>query len=404
MSRYDAVIIGAGASGMVAAIALARAGKRVALIERQKRGGKKILASGNGRCNIANRSLSSKNFYARNRRLIQELLKQYPLAKIEFFFQELGLEFISLDDGRLFPQSLSALSVLELFEAWIERLKIDIFYGVEELDIEKGFRITFQKKALQTTKLIIATGSSAAPQLGGNSSGIEIARNFGHRVIEPLPALVPLTSNSKICKLLAGLKLSVTVRLIVNGVEQTRREGDLLFTKYGVSGLAILDISIDAVQALASGKESILSIDFFSHMAQKELLRYLKSRVDRERNLPLQVWLEAIIHPKLARELLFNLELQNANEAMLKSGDLKRVATMLKAYAIPLSGYRPMQYAEVALGGVDSKEVDYKRLESQKVKGLYFCGEVLDIIGDRGGYNFYFAWASGLRVAKTILE
>ncbi len=403
MRRYDAVIIGAGASGMIAAIALARGGKRVALIERQERGGKKILASGNGRCNIANRSLSSKNFYARNKRLIQELLKQYPLAEIESFFRKLGLEFTSLDDGRLFPQSLSALSVLELFETWLERLKIAIFYGVKELTIERGFRVTFQKKTLQTSNLVIATGSSAAPQLGGNNSGIEIALNFGHRVIESLPALVPLTSSVKICRHLAGLKLFVTLRLIVDGVEHTSKQGDLLFTKYGVSGLAILDISIDAVQALVSKKECSIKIDYFDSMNQKELFKYLKSRIDRNRNLPLKIWLGAIIHPKLAKEILLELNSLDANETALSSSTLKKLTALLKGHTIPLNGYRSMQYAEVALGGVDSKEIDYKTLESQKVKGLYFCGEVLDVIGQRGGYNFYFAWASGLHVAKTIL-
>ncbi len=403
MRRYDAVIIGAGASGMITAIALARGGKRVVLIERQERGGKKILASGNGRCNIANRLLNSKNFYARNQRLIQELLKQYPLVEIETFFRELGLEFTSLNDERLFPQSLSALSVLELFETWLKRLKIDIFYNVKELAIEKGFYITFQKETLRASKLIVATGSSAAPQLGGNSSGIEIARNFGHRVIESLPALVPLTSSEKICRHLAGLKLFVTLRLIVNGVEKTSKQGDLLFTKYGVSGLAILDISIEAVQALSSKKECSIKIDYFGTMSQKELFKYLKSKIDKERNLPLKIWLGAIIHPKLAREILLELKLLEADETALSSSILKKLTALLKGYTIPLIGYRSMQYAEVALGGVDSKEVDYKTLESQKVKGLYFCGEVLDIIGERGGYNFYFAWASGLHVAKTIL-
>ena len=402
MSSYDAVIIGAGASGMVAAIELARGGKKVALIERQNRGGKKILASGNGRCNIANLAVSSKNFHTRNRRLIQELLKNFPLAKIEKFFRGLGLEFISVEDGRLFPQSLSALSVLELLEAWIARLGIDCFYGVEDLTIKKGFYITFAKGRLEAKNLILATGSSAAPQLGGNSSGYEIARNFGHKVIDSLPALVPLTSSAKVCRALAGLKLSVTLRLLVDGVEITSKRGDLLFTKYGVSGLAILDISIAAVQALASGKKCSISIDYFDSMNQKEFLKYLKSRVDRERNLPLRIWLGTILHPKLAKEILLELGLFDASETALKSNTLKNLASLLKGYTIPLDGYRPMQYAEVALGGVDSKEIDYKTLESQKQKGLYFCGEILDTIGDRGGYNFYFAWATALQVAKSV--
>jgi len=404
LSSYDVVILGAGASGMVAAIALAKGGKSVALIERQKRGGKKILASGNGRCNIANKRVSSKNYQIKNKQLLQELLKNYPLNKIECFFYDLGLELIVAEDGRLFPKSLSAQSVLELLEAWLDRLKIECFYSVEKLDIKEGFSIVFNGKVLNSENLVVATGSPAAPQLGGNSSGLEIAKNFGHNIIEPLPALVPFTSDAPICKKLAGLKVNAKVRLLIDGVEKTSVDGDLLFTKYGVSGLAILDISTKAVEALKSGIECFIEVDYWATMPQKELLKYLKARVDRERNLPLLIWLEAIIHPKLAKELLFELELLNRSEAELKSIDIKKLAMLLKAYKIAISGYRPMQYAEVSLGGVNSQELDYKTLESSKQKRLYFCGEVLDVVGDRGGYNFHFAWASGLQVAKSIID
>ena len=402
MERYDAVILGAGAAGMTAAIALAQKGKKVAIIERQNRGGRKILASGNGRCNIANRNLSVKRFYSRNQELIRVLLQSYPLIKIEEFFNGLGLQFTGLEDGRLFPQSMSAQSVLELLESWLKRLEIKTFWGIEKVSIEKGFKILFENKNIASSHLIIATGSEAAPQLGGNSSGLEIAKRFGHTIIEPLPALVPLTSSNRACKRLAGLKFNVVARLMVDGAEQTSKQGDLLFTKYGVSGLVILDISPLAAQALSKGQECEVEIDFFAQMSQKELVDFLQSRLNADRNLPLLVWLGAIIHPKLTKEVLRFFNLSDKNESNIDCTRLKMIAKLLKKFTVTIDGYRPMQYAEVALGGVNSKEVDAKTLQSKKINGLYFCGEVLDLIGDRGGYNFYFAWASGLRVARSI--
>jgi predicted Rossmann fold flavoprotein len=402
LSSYDAVVLGAGASGMVAAIKLAQNGKSVAIIERQSRGGKKILASGNGRCNIANSTIKQKNYYLRNKKLISELLQRYRLEDIQSFFATLGLEFTALEDGRLFPQSMSALSVLELLEATLKRLNVPIFYSVDDLKVKAGFSLTFGSRRVEAKALIIATGSPAAPQLGGNSSGFALARQFGHSIIEPHPSLVPLQSGAALCKKLSGLRVPVTLHLLVNGEERTRKSGDLLFTKYGISGLAVLDISIEAAMALSAKNSCAVAVDFFPDKSKKELLSFLQSRIDKERDLPLSLWLSAIIHPKLAQQLLAETSLQTHSEVTLKSTQLKALVEQLKSFIIPIESYRPMQYAEVAIGGVNSNEVDAKTLQSKRKEGLYFCGEVLDVVGDRGGYNFYFAWCSAFAVADAI--
>ena len=400
MIRYEVAILGAGASGLVTSILLARAGVKVILIERQSRGGKKILASGNGRCNITNKNISKANFYARNSELIDNLIRDFSLTDIREFFKTLGLEIVFNQDGRAFPKSLSASSVLELLEAEVKRLNIDTIYEAKELKVSKGFKINIGKKELQASKLILATGSLAAPQLGGNSSGLEIAKSFGHTIIEPLPALVPLESSAKITKALQGVKVEARVKLFVNRAERTSKEGDLLFTKYGVSGLSILDLSIEVAKALKEGKSTSLEIDFFKCTKKQELIKELKSSINKERNLPLNLWLGAKINPKLAKFLLQELELNNLREQNLNATTLKKLAQTLKAYPIKIDNLRELKYAEVALGGVDSKEIDSKNLESKKEKGLYFVGEILDVIGDRGGYNFTFAWYSAFRVSN----
>jgi len=393
---YDAIILGAGASGLVCAINLAKNGKKVALVEAQKRGGKKILASGNGHCNIANSKVSKKNFYGKNIKLIEEIAKVKP-AQIVKFFNSIGLEIVEKDDCKMYPKSMQSSIVLELLETHIKALKIDTFYEAKNIEVKKGFELKFNNKKIKAKNLIIATGSKAAPQLGGNSSGLEIAKSFGHTIINPLPALVPLVSNNPICKTLAGVKLKAKVRLFANNKELTSQVGDFLFTKYGVSGLSILDLSLKANLALKDNNCHIL-VDFFSDLSKIELQEYLKSRIDKNRDLTLALWLGAIINSKLATYILKELNLNNKTEATLNSKSLKAITEALKGYKINIDDTRDFKYAEVAYGGVDSREINSQTLQSKKVKGLYFIGEVIDIVGDRGGYNFHFAWSCALKV------
>jgi len=391
--RADVAIVGAGASGMVSAILLARIGKSVVLIEAQNRGGKKILASGNGHCNIANANVSSKNFYAKNSELIRNILAIKPQDIVDFF-ASLGLQIITKEDGKMYPASMQASTVLELLEAELKRLKINVFYGVKDLKTTKGFKLEFKENIIKADKLIIATGSQAAPQLGGSSSGLEIAKNFGHTIIDSTPSLVPLVSSSKICKKLAGVKVKARVRLFAEGKEIASEIGDFLFTKYGVSGLTILDLSLKASLAQKDKKELHILVDFFSQQNRQKLANYLKSLIDKKRNLSLPLWLSGVINSKLAREILSELNLEQKSEADLNSKTIKSIVEAFKNYKIKIEDTRDFKYAEVAYGGVNSNEIDSQTLESKKQKGLYFAGEVLDIVAQRGGYNFYFAWSS----------
>ena len=395
---YDAIIIGSGASGMVCAINLARNGKKVAILEAQKRGGKKILASGNGHCNIENSNISTKNYYARNSKLIEEIVKVKPKEVIDFF-NSLGLEIITKDDGKMYPKCMQSSIVLELLEAEIKRLNIALFTEVKNLNIKKGFELKFNNTTLKSKNLIIATGSPAAPQLGGNYSGLEIAKKFGHNIINPIAALVPLTSANPICKNLAGVKVKAKVKLFSQDKEISSTIGDFLFAKYGVSGLAILDLSLKANLALKKSNPYIV-VDFFYDYSKEELLKYLKSRINKKRNLKLYLWLGAIINSKLASYILKELNLYEKSEANLNIKVLKELINAFKNYKIKIDGSREFKYAEVAYGGVDSKEIDSKTMQSKKCKGVFFIGEVLDIVGDRGGYNFHFAFSSAILCAN----
>jgi len=401
--RADAVIIGAGASGMLCAISLAKQGKRVVLIERLRRGGKKILASGNGHCNITNTKISAKNYLAKNKELLHSILQECTSKKIVTLFRELGLEIEAKEDGRMFPASSQARSVLEILEATIANLDISTFYEVEELQVQKGFVVTLPDRKISTKNLIIATGSLAAPALGGSDFGLQIAKSFGHSIIKPLPALTPLESKAPLCKVLNGVKLLVSIKAFIEQKEATSVQGDILFREYGVSGLGVLDISLYIARALDEQKEVSLEIDFMPKMNKKELIAFLQGRVNKQRALSILVWLGGFLHLKLAQVLIKELHLEQKSEKNLSKKDIIAIANFLKAKKIKIEALRGFKYAEVALGGVDSKEIHSKTLESKKQKGLFFIGEVLDITGQRGGYNFHFAWCSALRVARFVL-
>ena len=399
--RADIAIIGAGASGLVSAILLARAGKKVVLIEAQNRGGKKILASGNGHCNIANANVSSKNFYAKNSQLIKSILN-VKVQEIVEFFASIGLQVITKEDGKMYPASMQASAVLELLEQEAKRLSIEIFCNVKDLKVQKGFKLLFEKREISAENLILATGSKAAAQLGGSSSGLDIAKSFGHTIVKPVASLVALESSNTACKKLAGVKLKAKVRLFVDEKETASEIGDFLFTKYGVSGLSILDLSLKASLALSENRDVSILVDFFAHYNKQELLEYFKSLVDKKRNLPLPIWLSGVVNSKLAKELLEQLDLESKVESNLNTKMLKSIVEIFKNYKIIIDSTRDFKYAEVAYGGVNSNEIDSNTLESKKQKGLYFTGEVLDVVGQRGGYNFYFAWSSAIKVAQTL--
>ncbi len=400
--KVDVAIIGAGASGMLAAILLAKKGKKVVLIERQERGGKKILASGNGHCNITNAKISVQDFYGSGKIIIQNLLPRCAAKKIEKVFNELGLPLVKKEENKLFPASIQAAIVLELLEEALKRYKVEVIYNAKEYELFHDFRVKLPQKTIKAKKLIIATGSSAAPQLGGNESTLMLAKKFGHAIKPFFPALVPMESNATLCKKLNGLKIACGATLIVNKKRRQRVFGDVLFRSYGLSGLAILDLSIEASLAFSKGNSILISLDFFPQFNVTKLSSYLKERIDLQRNLPLPLWLGALLPKKLALEILKKRKLHKAFECDLNHFNLKELASTMKNLLIPIEKMREFKYAEVAIGGVHARELNAKTLESKKKKGLYFIGEAVDIVGKRGGYNFHFAWCSAIKVANSI--
>jgi len=383
---YDVVIIGAGASGLVSAVVLARCRKKVLILEKNEKIGKKLLATGNGRCNLTNKIVTPKRFHSQNPRFISQILDGYSYKRIRNFFKSIGLELIEGKEGKIFPMSLQASSVVELLESELQELGVEIVCGarVEQIIKDKGsFKIKSNlTPIMETRKVVIATGNLSAPQLGGVEDGLNFARNFGHKIVKPTPSLVQLTSPMPNLKRVAGVKVFSRVRL-----NSTEIVGDVLFTKYGVSGLAILDISRKVVEELQTSQKVTLRLDLMPKLSSRELSNLLRQAISQKPSRPLKSILKGFLNKKL---LTFIFKGDNYS--------IEELVKEIKSFKLVVDGTRGYKGAEVASGGVNTREIDPKTLESKRVRGLYFAGEVLDVDGDRGGFNLHFAWVSGMRI------
>jgi len=310
--------------------------------------------------------------------------------RVKSILEGLGVKLTQSSDGKVYPMSREAKSVVDILLYEALNLKVEILYNQDVKTVLKNrdFIIQTSTNSLKSSKLIIASGSSAYPQLGASNIGLDIAFSFNHNIISTTPSLVQLTTPNPI-KLLSGYRQKAKVKLISNGTTIQEVSGDVLFTSYGVSGLAILDISYLVAKGLNNYEYIELSIN---------LLGELKNlKVDRSSLKPSKLWLSGYINQKLAQIILSQNSLLDKKEQDINSKDIKKIIYSLKNFRLEIDGTRGEKGAEVMAGGVDTRELNYN-MSSKLVKNLYFIGEVVDVVGDRGGYNLHWAWSSALRL------
>jgi predicted Rossmann fold flavoprotein len=404
---FDVVIIGAGASGLVSAIALARRGKKVLILEKNRKVGKKLLATGNGRCNITNQRPTLEHFYSHNPKFIAQLLDGYGYQSIKQFFKSIGLELVEGKEGKVFPLSLQASSVVEILEYTSKELGVEIRCDVEVQAVKKQgdlYEILHANGREKVNSVVVATGHLSAPQLGGTDIGIDFAKNMGHQIIKPFPTLVQLTSPLKNLKNIAGVKVESRITLKTKQGKTIQKQGDVLFTSYGLSGLAILDISRFVMQEVIQTPKVELEIDLMPKFTSEQLLSLMKKSLLKKSSKSLKIWMQGFINKKLILPILEPLKLQNqtVGSLSLNFNNLDKIVKKIKSFKITIDGSRGYKGAEVVAGGIDTKEINPKTLESKKHKNLYFTGEILDVDGDRGGFNLHFAWVCGLRVGEAV--
>jgi len=398
------IIIGAGAAGLCAAITSARAGQTVTLLEQNNKTGKKILVSGNGKCNIDNKYINTNRFHSQNPSFIEDVLTDYHFEVVEKFFTSIGLELLEGKEGKMFPMSLQASSVVELLEYEAKRAGVQIICDCAVTSIAKDAN-TFTLETLQGTKtcekLLLASGSPAAPQLGGSNSGYAFATKMGHSLIPRHPSLVQLCSEEAWVKACAGVKVGGLAKLYANGEYISEKKGDLLFTNYGISGLAILDLSREVSTRLANFDYCELSLDLMPELSKEKLTNLFLNRIGEGSEKPLNLWLQGILHKKLIPIIVEQSKCKVKTEKELNRKEVGKLVYSIKNLKLSINDTKGFQGAEVATGGIDTTEVDPQTMESKLVPNLFFAGEILDVDGDRGGFNFHFAWVTGMRVARN---
>ncbi len=401
----DIIVVGGGAAGIVASITAARAGYKVTLLEQNSKIGKKILVSGNGKCNIDNRYISSSRFHGQNPDFIEPFLKEHDFNAVEKFFTSIGLELIEGKEGKMFPMSQQANCVVELLEYEAKKTGVEIICGCTVTSVHKEadtFIIESSQGTKTSKKLLLASGSPAAPQLGGSDSGYNFAKIMGHSLIPSHPSLVQLCSDESWVKTCAGVKVSGSAKLYANGQYITEKKGDLLFTNYGISGLAVLDISREVSTRLVNYEYCELTMDLMPQLNKEKLTNLLLGRIKNESAKPLSLWLQGVLNKKLIPVILEQSKCIATVERDLNRKEVGKLVYAIKNLKLSINDTKGFKGAEVATGGIDTTEVDPQTMESKLVPNLYFAGEILDVDGDRGGFNFHFAWVSGLKAGKHI--
>ena len=388
-------IIGGGASGMAAALAAAeKENAQVILLERQARVGRKLQATGNGRCNLTNLHAGEGGYHGEEASFADFAIGRFGPEETLSWFRSLGLFTVTEESGRVYPYSDQANSVLDVLRFALEKPNIQVKLGFEVEKVKKtaaGFRVESKEEILECDKLIIACGGLAGTKLGGTMSGYKLLRSFGHKCTKLRPTLVQLKSGWNGISALKGVRANCHAAIFHNGELHSQSTGEIQFTEYGVSGPVIFEISRDACQGSGNW---VCKLDFLpevgKEMLQAELLRRKKT------SLPVSELLTGILHNRLGRVITQAVGISGyVPVAQLEEPEIAEVCRAVKEFEIALTEPMGMDSAQVTAGGILTKEFDEKTMESRLVPGLYACGEVLDIDGDCGGYNLQWAWSSG---------
>ena len=388
-------IIGGGASGMAAALAAAEKEQtQVILLERQARVGRKLQATGNGRCNLTNLHAAEGGYHGDDAAFSDYAIHKFDPQVALDWFRSLGLFTVAEESGRVYPYSDQANSVVDVLRFALEKPNITVKLGFEVEKVKKtgsGFRVESKEESIECDRLIIACGGLAGTKLGGTMSGYKLLRSLGHKCTKLRPTLVQLKSSWGGVAGLKGVRANCHATIYRDGEKFSESTGELQFTEYGLSGPVIFEISRDACQG---GGEWLCRLDFLPEIDEDILKTELLRR--KNTNLPASELLTGILHNRLGRVLTQAAGISvNREIKALSDYELGQLAQLVKAFDVGLTEPMGMDSAQVTAGGIVTREFDDKTMESRIVPGLYACGEVLDIDGDCGGYNLQWAWSSG---------
>lgn len=412
MRQRRVAVIGGGASGLVAAIAAARNGATVTLIEQKDRVGKKILSTGNGKCNYTNEYQDSSCYRSDDCIQVQEILRQKDVQFVLDFFEELGVVSRS-KNGYIYPRSEQATAVLDVLRMELERLNIAVCLSVKVTAVEKKKRqFVVHTDALHTKgdtivcdACILATGGKASPVLGSDGSGYALAKQFGHSISPVVPALVQLRSKESYFRQLAGIRTEAEVTAFVDGEMVASDRGELQLTNYGISGIPVFQISRYAAKAMYRKQDVKVGIDFVPGMPFEEFAEVLEERRRLRPQKSAEEFLIGVFPKKLIPVLLkeAQIPLSSTCKALTKK-EIRRLAGCCKRFLVPISDTNGFEQAQVCAGGVRVSEICPETMESRLEEGLYLTGELLDADGICGGYNLHWAWVTGYLAGSNAAQ
>lgn len=401
--KYDVIIVGGGASGLTAAISCKRKDTKlkVCILESQVKLGKKLLATGNGRCNLTNENITSNSYYGSFNP--EFVLEKVSPGKLKNYFNTMGLLCRTENNGLVYPYCKQASAVLECLRFEIARLNIDIICNCSV----NGVRRTNSDFIVKTTtgilickKIIICCGGKASPECGGTGSGLDVLKNMGHTIKSISPALCPIETTSKVIKGLKGVRAAATVSLYDDDKLIKTEQGEVQFTEKALSGICVFNLS-SVVNTLTTPR---IKVAFFPQCDPKEISCELYRRIAVFSNNTLEEFLVGVLNKKIAIAILNDCNIGPLSRKCntLNTNEIEKISHTVNNWYFNCKYTTDFSKAQVMTGGVAGNEIDSKTMESKKIKDLYICGEIIDINGDCGGYNLHFAFASGIVAGENI--
>ncbi len=409
-NEYDVVVVGGGAAGIMAAISAAREGKNVLLLEKLPKIAQKLKATGGGRCNLTN-TLNNEEFIARfgkDGRFMQDALRSFDHKDLVIFFDEIGVQTHAPDGFRIFPTSHSSTTIIDALVNELQRL------GVTILTNQRAQRILFhanhiagiktQTDTFYASSIILATGGMGYPQLGAQGDGYTLASEVGHKITQIYPAMMPLKTKEKwVSNCRADTIAKVQLRVALKKHKKLKATGDLIFTKNGIRGPVVLDFAREITPLLQKYGEVPLLASFTKGMNQQELFEYIQEQYKKDTQQTIEDILSTLLPASLAHEIikLANIDPQTKYKK-IEGKKKEQLLSLLHATPLHITGHDGFAMAMITRGGISLKEIDPKTMQSRRVLGLYFCGEVVNLDGPCGGYNLQWSFSSGYLAGKLL--
>ena len=400
-------IIGAGASGVFAALILKQNYIDTTVIERNANALKKIYATGNGRCNFTNRNVSYKNYHGENPKFTISAIKKFDNYDVIEFFNDMGIPEVELENGKIFPKSLQASSIVKQMMCLANHLEVEFIFDSFVDDVRKNgdvFEVKSNDSIYKFDYLVVACGSKAYKKSGSDGNGYILMKKFGHNIVKTHPGIVQLRLNGDSFKKMSGTKFKANAKLVVDGKEVFEFYHDVLFTDYGISGPTILQLSGEAIRAKNKGLDVKIRIDTVD-LDENKLYEHLIYIISLNYYKKINELLVGLINDNLIEEVLNQANIEyDINVCELSKEEIYKLAHTLKNLEFSVSGYKDEDSGQITCGGVDTDEINPSTMESKKIKNLYIMGEIMDVDGDCGGYNLQWAFSSAYSCAMSIIK